>query len=57
MGFTAKAILAVIAIILIGFLISLLLPILAIIGALTICWLIYKLMSQNIDEVDEKKPP
>jgi len=52
-----RAILLVMAVILIGFLISLLLPVLADIGALTLVWLIYKLIAEDVEDEDEKKPP
>lgn len=59
MTFGAKFVLAVISIALAAILISMLLPVFAIIGALTVCWLIFKLIDQDTetDEPDEKGPP
>ena len=59
MTFGAKFVLAIISIALAAILISMLLPVFAIIGALTVCWLIFKLIDQDTetDELDEKRPP
>ena len=62
MTFGAKFVLAVISIALAAILISMLLPVFAIIGALTVCWLFFKLIDQDTetdepDEQNKKGPP
>lgn len=59
MTFGAKFVLAIISIALAAILISMLLPVFAIIGALTVCWLFFKLIDQDTetDEPDKKGPP